>query len=139
MHLINRIPTQSNQWDSPLMAIQKLINQSIKNEISHLRVYECKTYSLLKGIDAPSRNQKMRPRAFIGYLIDYDSINIFRIWNSDKFEINDYRNVIFNEDEFYDFYQQNDLMIVTEKNDLVEFHIYDSASTVRDLDDIENA
>ena len=79
----------------------------------------------------------MKFKIFIDYLISYDSINIFKIWNLDKFEINDYRNVIFNENEFYDFYQKNDLMIVIEKNNLIEFHVYDSSSIVKNLDDVQ--
>ena len=81
----------------------------------------------------------MKLRAFIDYLIGYDSINIYRVWNSDKKDINDYKNVIFNEEEFYDFYQQNDLIIDVEKNDLVEFHFYDFSSVIRDFDDVKNA
>ena len=53
MHFINRTLTQLNQWNSSLVIIQKLTNQSIKNKISHLRIFGCKTYSLLKNIDVP--------------------------------------------------------------------------------------
>ena len=81
----------------------------------------------------------MKLRTFIGYLIDYDSINIFKVWNPDKFEISGYRDVIFNENEFYDSFQKDDLMTETEKNDLVEFHTYDPSPAVRDLDDVQTA
>ena len=47
--------------------------------------------------------------------------------------------MIFNEEEFYDSYQQNDLITDVEKNDLIEFHSYDFSSAVRDLDDVKNA
>jgi hypothetical protein len=39
----------------------------------------------------------MKSRAFIEYLIKYDFINIFRVWNSKRDDVNDYRDVIFNE------------------------------------------
>jgi hypothetical protein len=47
----------------------------------------------------------MKSRAFIKYLIKYDFINIFRIWNSKKNDVNNYRDVIFNETKFFDTYK----------------------------------
>ncbi len=57
--------------------MQKLTNQPIRHKIDHLKVYECKAYSLLKGADAPARDNKLRPRAFVDYLVGYNSTNIF--------------------------------------------------------------
>jgi hypothetical protein len=51
----------------------------------------------------------MKSRAFIEYLIKYDFINIFRVWNSEKDDVNDYRDVIFNETKFFDTYETVDL------------------------------
>jgi hypothetical protein len=100
--------------------MQKLINQSIRPEIEYLRMYECKTYSLLKEADASSRDSKLKSRAFVDYLVDYNSINIFRIWNSEKEDVNEYRDVIFDEDELYDIYNKNDSLITLEKKSQVE-------------------
>jgi hypothetical protein len=50
----------------------------------------------------------MKSRAFIKYLIKYDFINIFRVWNSEKNDVNDYRDVIFNETKFFDTYETVD-------------------------------
>jgi hypothetical protein len=55
------------------------------------------------------KNEKMKSRAFIEYLIKYDSINIFRVWNSKKDDVNDYRDVIFNETNLFDTYEKVDL------------------------------
>jgi uncharacterized membrane protein len=52
----------------------------------------------------------MKSRAFIEYLIEYDFINIFRVWNSKKNDVNDYRDVIFNETKFFDTYKKIDLV-----------------------------
>jgi hypothetical protein len=52
--------------------------------------------------------KKMKSRAFIEYLIEYDFINIFRVWNSEKDDVNDYRDVIFNETKFFDTYEAVD-------------------------------
>jgi hypothetical protein len=51
----------------------------------------------------------MKSEAFIEYLIEYDFINIFRVWNSKKDDVNDYRDVIFNETKFFDTYETVDL------------------------------
>jgi hypothetical protein len=59
--------------------MQKLLKESIRNEIAHLKVFDCKTFSLLKKADALKKNEKMKSRAFIEYLIKYDFINIFRV------------------------------------------------------------
>jgi hypothetical protein len=95
--------------------MQKLINQSIRFEIEHLKMYECKTYSLLKDADASSRDSKLKSRAFVDYLVDYNSINIFRVWNSEKEDVNDYRDVIFDENELYDIYNKDDSLVTLEK------------------------
>jgi hypothetical protein len=57
----------------------------------------------------------MKSRAFIEYLIKYDFINIFRIWNSKKDDVNDYRDVIFNETKFFDTYKKVDFLKKEEK------------------------
>ena len=63
----------------------------------------------------------MKSRAFIDYLVEYDFINIFRVWNSKKEDVSDYRNVMFDENQFYDSYDKNDLLKKTKKTDFVEF------------------
>ncbi len=59
--------------------MQKLLKKLIRSEITHLQIYDCKAFSLLKKINAFKKNEKMKSRAFIEYLIEYDFINIFRI------------------------------------------------------------
>jgi hypothetical protein len=104
-HILNWTLSQILNWDSSLIFMQKLLKKSIRNEITHLKVYDCKTFSLLKEIDALKRNEKMKSRAFIEYLIEYNFINIFWVWNSKKDDVNDYRDVIFNKTEFFDTYE----------------------------------
>jgi hypothetical protein len=114
-HLINRIFNQTLNWESSLIRMQKLINQSIRLELNHLKMYECKTYLLLKDADVSSRDSKLKSRASVDYLVDYNSINIFRIWNSEKEDVNEYRDVIFDESELYDIYNKNDSLVTLEK------------------------
>jgi hypothetical protein len=104
-HILNRTSSSSLSWNSSLIFMQKLLKELIRNEITDLKVFDCKAFSLLKKTDAFKRNEKMKSRTFIEYLIKYDFINIFRVWNSEKNDVNDYRDVIFNETKFFDTYE----------------------------------
>jgi hypothetical protein len=108
-HILNRTSSSSLNWDSSLIFMQKLLKKSIRNEIAFLKMFDCKTFSLFKEINAFKKNEKMKSRTFIEYLIKYNFINIFRIWNSKKNDVNDYRDVIFNETKFFDTYEKIDL------------------------------
>jgi hypothetical protein len=105
VHILNRTSSSTLSWDSSLIFMQKLLKESIRNEIAHFKVFNCKAFSLLKETDAFKRNEKIKSRVFIEYLIEYDFINIFRVWNSEKDDVNDYRDVIFNETKFFDTYE----------------------------------
>jgi hypothetical protein len=109
-HILNRTSSSSLNWNSSLIFIQKLLKESIRNEIAHFKVFDCKAFSLLKKTNALKKNEKMKSRAFIEYLIKYDFINIFRIWNLKKNDVNEYRDVIFNETKFFDTYETIDLL-----------------------------
>jgi hypothetical protein len=109
-HILNRTSSSSLSWDSSLIFMQKLLKKSIRNEIAHLKMFDCKAFSFVKKIDAFKKNDKMKSRAFIEYLIKYDFINIFRVWNSKKNDVNDYRDVIFNETKFFNTYEKIDLL-----------------------------
>jgi hypothetical protein len=114
-HILNRT-SSSLSWDSSLIFMQKLLKESIRNEITHLKMFDCKTFSFLKETDAFKKNDKMKSRAFIEYLIKYDFINIFRVWNSKRDDVNDYRDVIFNETKFFNTYEKVDLLKKKKKN-----------------------
>jgi hypothetical protein len=52
-----------------------------KPQLAHLKAYGCKAYAMTA--DAKLKNkrlQKLNSRAHIGYLVGYDSTNIFRIY-----------------------------------------------------------
>jgi hypothetical protein len=63
----------------------------------------------------------MKSRAFIEYLIKYNFINIFRVWNSKKDDVSDYRDVIFNETKFFDMYEAVDLLKEKERKFYVTY------------------
>jgi hypothetical protein len=121
-HILNRTSSQVLSWDSSLIFMQKLLKKSIRSEIIHLKIYDCKTFSFLKKADAFKKNEKMKSRAFIEYLIKYNFINIFRVWNSKKDDVNDYRDVIFNETKFFDTYKTIDLLKKEKKKLYVTYH-----------------
>jgi hypothetical protein len=71
-YLLNRTPTQTLGWKTLFkMAYSK------QPSIAHLRVYGCRAYALRQQIP---RGDKLSPRALIGYLVGYDSSNIYRVW-----------------------------------------------------------
>jgi hypothetical protein len=114
-HILNRTSSSTLSWDSSLIFMQKLLKESIRNEIVYLKMFDCKKFSFFKKINALKKNEKMKSRAFIEYLIKYDFINIFRVWNSEKNDVNDYRDVIFIETKFFDTYETIDFFKKEEK------------------------
>jgi hypothetical protein len=120
-HILNRTSSSSLNWDSSLIFMQKLLKESIRNEIVHFKVFDCKAFSLLKETETLKKSERMKSRAFIEYLIKYDFINIFRIWNSKKNDVNDYRDVIFNETKFFDTYEAIDFFKKEERKFYVTY------------------
>ena len=60
--------------------------------MAHLETYGCKAFTLIKNIP---KLQRLEPRAHIGYLIGWDSTNVFRIWVPSKREVIQSRDVKF--------------------------------------------
>ncbi len=131
-HLLNRIFMTQLSWNSSLIRLQRLLKKSIRWELDYLKIFDCKTYVLLKKSDVSSRSEKMKARAFVDYLIDYDSINIFRIWNLEKDDVNDYRDAIFDENAYYDSYDKNKRHLIkkTERKNSMQFRTYSIKSAV---------
>lgn len=94
MYILNRLPIQKKNWKTPFELITNR-----KPDCSHMRVAGCKAYTLKK--DLPKLN-KLNPRATIGYLVEYDSSNIYRIWVPSKQRVIRTRNMLFNKTQFYD-------------------------------------
>jgi hypothetical protein len=40
--------------------MQKLLKESIRNEIAHFKVFDCKAFLFFKKIDAFKKNEKMK-------------------------------------------------------------------------------
>lgn len=93
-YLNNRTPKRVLQWKTPYEALT-----AVKPQLSHLHPFGCRAYPLNKHIP---RLQKLAPRAFIGYLVGYDSSNIYRIWIPSQQKVIRTRDVTFDDDLFYD-------------------------------------
>ena len=99
-YLINRTPSKQLGWKSPLEDLQTHLGVSNpKPQIAHLRIYGCRAYPLVHKIP---KKQKLEPRAQIGYLLGYDSSNIFRIWIPQEHRVIATRDVTFDESRKYD-------------------------------------
>jgi transposase InsO family protein len=81
-YLVNRTPSKHLGWKSPFEVLQFCRGRSfIQPDIGHLKVYGCKTYvHIPKEIREKKKHHKLAPRAKIGYLVGYQSTNIYRIW-----------------------------------------------------------
>jgi hypothetical protein len=103
-YLVNRTPSKHLDWKSPIERLQISLGRAIiKPDIGHLKVYGCKTYAYIpEKIRERERHHKLAPRAKIGYLVGYESTNIYRIWFPQQEEVRPEKNVAFNEAVFFD-------------------------------------
>ena len=86
-YLNNRTPMKMLGWKTP---IDKLTGE--KPKLSHLQPYGCRAFPLNQVVP---RKEKLEPRAFIGYLVGYDSTNNFRIWIPSRMKVIRTRDVMF--------------------------------------------
>ena len=105
-YIMNRTPSKKHDWKTSF----EFATDS-KSNLAHIIQYESKTYSIDKHI---SRREKMRVKAHIGFLVEYDSINIFNIWISSQHKIVRTRDVIFNEDKQYRFNEIDAVQLISE-------------------------
>src|SRR5436190_14788618 len=73
--------------------------------LHHLKAYGCCCYVLIKlagDPDHPKKLRKLQPRAHIGFLVGYESTNIYRVWIPHKKKVILAGDILFDEDKFYD-------------------------------------
>jgi hypothetical protein len=128
-YLLNRTPTRSLNWRTPFeLAFNK------RPSVAHLRIYGCRAYALRQQIP---RGDKLSARSLVGYLVGYDSTNIYRVWipslksKAHQGKVIRVRDVTFKEDRFYTQSDPTDpLLHQTELELFAEtFHIPDSDSS----------
>jgi hypothetical protein len=93
------MPTRTLDWKTPIETLQACQGVPDPNpSTAHLKAYGCRAYPLIQNIQ---KTQKLDPRAQIGYLLGYDSTNIFRIWVPEKHQVIRTRDVTFDESRKY--------------------------------------
>ena len=76
-----------------------------KPQLHHFKAYGCKAYLLTKSkgdLQYRRKLQKLDPKLHVGFLIGYESTNIYRTWVPHKKKVVSVRDVIFNEEEVWD-------------------------------------
>jgi hypothetical protein len=109
VYLHNRTPKAKHNWETPLQRLQDYVNTRdhvtgpTKPQIAHLKADGCVAYAATA--DYKLKNNKLRkldPRADIGYLVGYESTNIYRVWIPHTGRVIATRDVIFDESTFFD-------------------------------------
>lgn len=93
-YIMIRTPLKKLNWKTPYEAVHKHVPL-----YSHMQVYGCRAYPLIHDI---LRKEKLDSRAHIGYLLGYDSTNVYRIWIPSRKKVIRTRDVTFKWTQFYD-------------------------------------
>ena len=93
-----------------------------KPQLVHLKAYGCRAYAMTSEAQLKKKGlMKLNPRAHIGYLVGYDSTNIYRIWIPHKGIVISTRDVIFDEETFFQGEQTDpQAELIAELDTLVE-------------------
>lgn len=110
VYLHNRTPRRSLGWRTPYEEFHTAVARACGNKnairkpkLHHLRNYGCRAYAMTsEALRKTDRLMKMKPRAWIGYLIGYESTNIYRIWSPKANRVIRTRDVSFDEDTIFD-------------------------------------
>ena len=70
-YILNQILVKKLNWKSPIKSAL-----GIKPQLAYLYPFSCRAYLLNKHI---LKLNKLKPRAYISYLVGYNSSNIFRV------------------------------------------------------------
>lgn len=140
VYLYNRTPKYMLRWQSPYSRLfaylgnrEGIADRQYKPDLRHLRVYGCKAFAMTKDAMAKrKRRQKLNPKAWIGYLVGYQSTNIYRIWNPWLGKVISTRDVIFNEDDYFN----GDLEQL--KDDVRELSREELMNLLQDIQEPEN-
>jgi hypothetical protein len=108
VYLHNRTPKAKNDWNTFYTLFQRYIAKRdgikgpITPEIAHLKAYGCTAYAATAIYkQKKARLRKLDPWADIGYLVGYDSTNIYRVWIPHTGKVISTRDVIFDESKFF--------------------------------------
>ncbi|KAJ6437664.1 Cut9 interacting protein Scn1 [Purpureocillium lavendulum] len=112
VYLHNRSPQQAHNWKTPFERLHQWLRENNRDtgylqtqpDITHLKAYGCRAYPLTREAlkEKQKKHLKTHPHAEVGYLVGYDSTNIFRIWIPERQEVRRVRDVTFDETCHYD-------------------------------------
>ena len=88
----------------------------IRYKISYFKIFNYKTYILIKKPYTLARIEKLKLKIFISYLVHYNLINSFCIWNPDNSKIKGYKDIIISKNEFLIIYKRTKLIKVIKKD-----------------------
>jgi hypothetical protein len=112
-YLFNRTPRYANGWQTPYERFYTYLDkleaegqgqpELRKPQLAYLKAYGCRAYAMTKDAKLKrKRLMKLDPRAHIGYLVGYDSTNIYRVWVPYQGKVISTRDVIFDEKKCFD-------------------------------------
>jgi hypothetical protein len=98
-YLLNRTPRQQYNWITPIERLQAYTGvPDPQPKVGYIRIYGCRAYPLIQN---QLKLNKLEPRTSIGYLVGWDSTNIFRIWIPTLGKVIRTRDVTFDENLKY--------------------------------------
>lgn len=126
VYLSNRTPRYTFNWKTPIdrfytyLAHQDgVVTEDRKPQQAHLKVYGCKAFAMNTEAHKKSKRlERFNAKAWIGYLVGYQSTNIYRIWVPKLNRVVCVRDVIFDEETVFDGNIEtlkDDLLHVTSK------------------------
>jgi hypothetical protein len=130
-YILNRTPRQDYGWITPLEKLQSHLGlPNPKPKCGHIRIYGCRAYPMQYHIP---KKDKLAPRAAIGYLVGWDSTNIFRVWVPLLRRIIRSRDVTFDETIKYDPYVPEPPLLPSVIETIAQIELPE-----RELDDEDN-
>ena len=97
IYLYNRTPRRFNAWKTPYESLLRH-----RPTLQHLKAYGCKAFAMTdKAQLKQERKKRLESKAWIGYLVGYTSTNIYRVWVPLIGRVINTRDVVFNEDDFF--------------------------------------
>ena len=92
-YLLNKSPTKLLNWEILIGYFERLSgNQNSQPLLNYLVLYGCRAYLYIKK---QLKLDRLKPRAYIGYLVGYISTNVFRIQILSQKTIVETRDVVF--------------------------------------------
>lgn len=97
-YLLNRSPSKSLDYKTPLGRLQECLGGTSTIGLSHVKVVGCKSYA--KNYNR-KKGEKMESRTYVRYLVGFEASNIWRIWLPEQNRVLRTRDVVFDETQMY--------------------------------------